>query len=244
MSQPASYGTSTPAVPATTYTSSGKSRQQEELDQREAEILRREQALREQTRTSQRENNFPPLPDKFCVKPCFYQDFDIDIPVEFQIFVKSIYYLWLGYVILLLVNMLGSMAYFITEATGSGENANAGKTFGVSMLYLVLLPPCSFVCWYRPVYKAFRSDSSLNFFLFFFVFFMQFCINVIFAVGMDGGAVGIINGFGLVVKKTAAAKAIGTIMVLIGILWGLLAAANVVMLIRIHRVYRRTVASF
>ncbi len=44
---------------------------------------------------SDRRNNFPPLPEKCCVQPCFYQDFAVDIPLEFQRIVKMVYYLWL-----------------------------------------------------------------------------------------------------------------------------------------------------
>jgi len=44
----------------------------------------------------ERRNNFPPLPGWFPVKPCFYQDFDVEIPVEFQHLVRSVYRLWQG----------------------------------------------------------------------------------------------------------------------------------------------------
>uniref|UniRef100_A0A803XZ17 Secretory carrier-associated membrane protein n=1 Tax=Meleagris gallopavo TaxID=9103 RepID=A0A803XZ17_MELGA len=40
-------------------------------------------------------NNWPPLPENFPVGPCFYQDFSVDIPVEFQKTVKIMYYLWM-----------------------------------------------------------------------------------------------------------------------------------------------------
>ncbi|MGH0148892.1 UNVERIFIED_CONTAM: hypothetical protein FKN15_013350 [Acipenser sinensis] len=42
-----------------------------------------------------RKNNWPPLPEKLPVGPCFYHDIAIDIPVEFQKTVKIMYYLWM-----------------------------------------------------------------------------------------------------------------------------------------------------
>ena len=42
-----------------------------------------------------RKNNWPPLPEKFPVGPCFYHDITVDIPVDFQKTVKIIYYLWM-----------------------------------------------------------------------------------------------------------------------------------------------------
>ena len=45
---------------------------------------------------AERRNNFPPLPGWFPVKPCFYQDFDLEIPVEFQHLVRTMYRLWQG----------------------------------------------------------------------------------------------------------------------------------------------------
>ena len=45
---------------------------------------------------SVRENNFPPLPSWFPIKPCFYQDITLEIPSEFQKMVKMVYYTWIG----------------------------------------------------------------------------------------------------------------------------------------------------
>ncbi len=41
--------------------------------------------------------NFPPLPQwcPFGLKPCFYQDINIEIPVDFQKWVRMLFYLWL-----------------------------------------------------------------------------------------------------------------------------------------------------
>lgn len=46
------------------------------------------------------------------------------------------------------VNLVACLAWWI--AGGAGAN------FGLAMLWLVLFTPCSYVCWFRPAYKAFR----------------------------------------------------------------------------------------
>lgn len=42
-----------------------------------------------------RRNNWPPLPEKCCFQPCFYQDIAVEIPIEFQKIVRHLYYLWM-----------------------------------------------------------------------------------------------------------------------------------------------------
>lgn len=44
---------------------------------------------------SGRQNNWPPLPKRFPIKPCFYQDFSEEIPPEYQRVCKMMYYLWM-----------------------------------------------------------------------------------------------------------------------------------------------------
>ena len=63
-----------------------------------------------------------------------------------------------AYVGLLLLNFIGSLTYFIAS-TQHGIGCSSGPTFGLSILYLVLFTPCSFVCWFRPVYTAFQLVS-------------------------------------------------------------------------------------
>lgn len=56
--------------------------------------------------------------------------------------------------------------------------------FGLGLIYGFIFTPFSFLCWFRPAYKAFRSDSSFNFMVFFFIFFFQFVITLVQFIGM------------------------------------------------------------
>lgn len=48
----------------------------------------------------------------------------------------------------LAVNLVGCLAWMI----GGGGATN----FGLAFLWLILFTPCSYVCWFRPIYKAFK----------------------------------------------------------------------------------------
>ncbi|XP_013080204.1 secretory carrier-associated membrane protein 1-like isoform X1 [Biomphalaria glabrata] len=206
----------------------------EELERKAAELQKKEQELKNASMAGgKKENNWPPLPKFFPIGPCFYQDFNVDIPLEFQRIVKLTYYLWGFHVLVLFLNFLGSLAYFITNSSG-------GATFGLSILWLVLFTPCSFICWYRPLYKAFRSDSSFNFFVFFFIFFFQFCVYVVQCLGITDFTVGWINGLKTVGESAGA----GAFMLIIAFLFTIEAVVSIVLLIKVHRIYRSTGASF
>ncbi|MEE6519877.1 hypothetical protein FKM82_017647, partial [Ascaphus truei] len=156
----------------------GLLQQQEELDRKAAELDRKEQEM-QNVNINLRQNNWPPLPGKCPIKPCFYQDFSADIPADYQRTCKMLYYLWMLHAVTLLLNLLACLAYFTSNAAG-------GVDFGLSILWFILFTPCAFLCWYRPIYKAFRTDSSFNFFVFFIIFFCQIIIYIIQAVGIPG----------------------------------------------------------
>ncbi|XP_029300733.1 secretory carrier-associated membrane protein 1-like isoform X2 [Cottoperca gobio] len=209
-------------------------RRQEELERKAAELDRREREMQSLSASGGRKNNWPPLPEKFPVGPCFYNDITVDIPVEFQKTVKIMYYLWMFHTGTLLANMIGCLAWFCVDAS-------RGVDFGLSLLWFLLFTPCSFVCWYRPLYGAFRSDSSFRFFAFFFVYICQFGIYVIQCIGIAGwGASGWISAL------TALNRSIpvGIIMILIAALFTSLAVLSLIMFKKVHAMYRTTDASF
>lgn len=45
--------------------------------------------------STEKVNNFPPLPKFIPLKPCFYQDFEADIPPQHLSMTKRLYYLWM-----------------------------------------------------------------------------------------------------------------------------------------------------
>ncbi|XP_011932236.1 PREDICTED: secretory carrier-associated membrane protein 3 isoform X4 [Cercocebus atys] len=197
-------------------------KKQEELNRKAEELDRRERELQHAALGGT------------AIQPCFFQDISMEIPQEFQKTVSTMYYLWMCSTLALLLNFLACLASFCVET-------NNGAGFGLSILWVLLFTPCSFVCWYRPMYKAFRSDSSFNFFVFFFIFFVQDVLFVLQAIGIPGwGFSGWISA--LVVLK--ANTAVAVLMLLVALLFTGIAVLGIVMLKRIHSLYRRTGASF
>ncbi|XP_012382635.1 secretory carrier-associated membrane protein 4 isoform X1 [Dasypus novemcinctus] len=182
---------------------------------------------------AEKENNFPPLPRFIPLKPCFYQNFSDEIPIEHQVLVKRIYRLWMFYCATLGVNLIACLAWWI----GGGSGAN----FGLAFVWLLLFSPCSYVCWFRPAYKAFRADSSFNFMAFFFIFGAQFVLTVIQAIGFSGwGACGWLAAIGFFQTSVGAA----VIMLLPAIMFSMSAAMMAIVIMKVHRIYRGGGGSF
>uniref|UniRef100_A0A146P7R7 Secretory carrier-associated membrane protein n=1 Tax=Fundulus heteroclitus TaxID=8078 RepID=A0A146P7R7_FUNHE len=233
--EPRNYGSYT-AQPAVNATTAELLRKQEELERKAQELERRERELQSHSLGSgaTRQNNWPPLPSFCPVGPCFYQDINVEISQRFQRTVTIMYYFWMFCAFTLLFNLFSSLAMFCADTTN-------GSGFGLAILWALLFTPCSFVCWYRPAYKAFRSDSSFNFFIFFFIFFAQVCVFVIMTIGIPGsGFSGWIVSLALLSKSTGA----GVIMILNAILFTAQTAMGVFLLKKIHSMYRQTDASF
>lgn len=205
-------------------------RRQEELERKEQELARREEEMR-QSSYNVRRNNWPPLPEQCCFQPCFYQDIQVDIPLEFQKIVRHLYYLWIFHGVVMLANILGGI--LIIDYT----------VIGVGILYALLFTPFSYLCWFRPAYKAFRSDSSFNFMVFFFIFFFQFVVTAIHAIGIKGsGTIGIFKAIGVFVG-TPWSIVCGIYALIVALGFAFAAAVDLFMITKIHRMYRSTGAS-
>ncbi|XP_046639643.1 secretory carrier-associated membrane protein 2-like [Daphnia pulicaria] len=213
-------------------------RRQEELEKKAQELQRREEELKNNVPFNSQRNNWPPLPDKFCVQPCFYQDINVEIPLEFQKIVRMLYYIWMLHTLMYLLNVLGCLALFI--------QVGSGAMFGLSILYCILFTPASYLCWFRPVYKAFRSDSSFNFMVFFVIYFGQLIATVIQAIGIPNlGTCGFITGLSTIGGRTSGGDlAVGILVLLIGLGFGVVALGDFLLLVRVSRLYRSTGASF
>ncbi|XP_054627658.1 secretory carrier membrane protein 2, like [Dunckerocampus dactyliophorus] len=211
-------------------------KQQQELERKAAELERKEQELQNRTtqNTGVKENNWPPLPKFFPVKPCFYQDFEQEIPEDYRRMCKRMYYLWMFHSATLFLNILACLAYFTADT-------QYGVDFGLSILWFILFTPVSFICWYRPVYKAFRSDSSFSFFFFFFVFFFQVAVYIIQSVGIPKwGNSGWIASISMIRINLAVA----VVMMVVAGFFTVNAILAIILLKMVHSKYRRTGASF
>lgn len=174
-----------------------------------------------------RTNNFPPLPQFLKVKPCFYQNIEEEIPANHQQLVRRIYILWMMYSGTLSINLISCIAWW--AGGGSAEN------FGFALLWLILFSPSSYVCWFRPLYKAFRADSSFNFMAFFFVFFFQCIFALIQTIGIPGWGT---CGWFATVKFFSTNVGSAIVMLITALLFTLVTALMALVLIKVHRLYR------
>jgi len=223
---------STGPLPPPTNTSMSSDelfRRQEELERKAEELRRREQEMERRSTGGGAVpiHNWPPLPSFIPVQPCFYQDIDVEIPVQFQQTVRLVYYVFLVYVLALMVNLVASLLAMLFGGEGVG-------TLLLAIIQLILFSPCSFLFWFRPVYKAFRNDSSFSFMVFFFVLFFHSIFCLVQALGLNHYACGWVNG----IEMMSEHKLVAIVMLISGIVFSAAFAGMVIALIKVHRLYR------
>merc|ERR1711962_365946 len=222
-------------------------KRQEELERKEAELERRERQMNQSSGGTVQPNNWPPLPSWFPIKPCFYHDISLEIPLDFQKTVRYLYYLWMVYVVALFFNVLGNMTFWIIISKQSNPDtppatgeAEAPGNFAKSLLWLIIFSPCS-MCWYIPAYRAFKSDSSFNFFIFFFIFFFQICWLLLMVIGVPGMG---FCGWTIAITGLKTNVAGGIVAMIAALLFTVTFIFGIVMLRKVHQIYGATGATF
>lgn len=209
-------------------------RRQQELEIKAAELAAREEALRQGGGDFRRQHNWPPLPSFCPIKPCFFQDINVDIRPEFQKTVQLGYNLWIAFVFTQLLNIVAATLLLIHGI----DSAVQYWSFG--LMTIIFLIPLSYMSWFRPLYKAFKNDSSFNFMVFFFVFFMQTLIVGLWSLGYPKyGPCGLFVALGNMGQGFFLSAA----LILVSGCWMAYTAASVLYLLRVHSIYRSSDAS-
>uniref|UniRef100_A0A2N9I940 Secretory carrier-associated membrane protein n=1 Tax=Fagus sylvatica TaxID=28930 RepID=A0A2N9I940_FAGSY len=127
------------------------------------EVKRKEEALA-QAGILLEVRNWPPF------LPIIHHDIANEIPVYLQKLQYVAFSTFLGLALCLTWNIIA-----VSTATVQGEGA---QIWFLAVLYFILGVPGAYLFWYRPLYRALRSDSALNFgwFFLFYLFHLGFCI--------------------------------------------------------------------
>ncbi|XP_030930236.1 secretory carrier-associated membrane protein 1 isoform X1 [Quercus lobata] len=143
---------------------------EKELQAKEAELKRREQEIKRREDAAARagivleEKNWPPF------FPIIHHDIANEIPIHLQRVQYVAFTTYLGLVVCLLWNIVA-----VTTAWIKGESPTI---WFLAIIYFIAGVPGGYVMWYRPLYRAMRSDSAIKFGLFFLVYLIHigFCI--------------------------------------------------------------------
>ncbi|KAL9256700.1 Secretory carrier-associated membrane protein 5-like protein [Drosera capensis] len=166
-------------------------KKEKELQAKEAELRKREQEVKRKEEAAARagivleEKNWPPF------LPIIHHDIANEIPVHLQKLQYIAFATWLGRYVLLVQNFSFSLSLylrrlvlaltwnFIAVTTAWIRGGDATIWF-LAIIYAISGVPGAYVLWYRPLYRAFRTESALNF-GWFFLFYMLHIVFCIFA---------------------------------------------------------------
>ncbi|KAI4319810.1 hypothetical protein MLD38_033364 [Melastoma candidum] len=132
---------------------------EKELHAKEADLKKREQELKRREDAISRagvvieEKNWPPF------FPLIHHDIPNEIPIHLQKLQYVAFTTYLGLVACLLWNIVA-----VTTCWIKGEGVTIWL---LAIIYFVSGVPGAYVLWYRPLYRAMRTDSALKFGWFF-----------------------------------------------------------------------------
>ena len=133
------------------------------MRKREQEVKRKEEAAARAGITLE-EKNWPPF------FPIIHHDIANEIPIHLQRLQYVAFTTFLGLFVCLLWNIIATTAAWI-----KGEGV---KIWFLSIIYFISGVPLAYVLWYRPLYRAFRTESAMKFgwFFLFYLLHLGFCI--------------------------------------------------------------------
>ncbi|OVA13917.1 SCAMP [Macleaya cordata] len=145
-------------------------KKEKELQAKEAELKKREQStilssfLLFAAGIVIEEKNWPPF------FPLIHHDIANEIPIHLQRLQYIAFTTFLGLVLCLLWNIIA-----VTTAWIKGEGV---KIWFLAIIYFIAGVPGGYVLWYRPLYRAMRTESALKFgwFFLFYMLHIGFCI--------------------------------------------------------------------
>ncbi|GBE81948.1 hypothetical protein SCP_0403240 [Sparassis crispa] len=174
----------------------------EELNQRERDLERREQELTQQSEHIRRfgRSNWPPF------YPLIFHSIKDEIPEASRLVITRLYQLWLLLLGTLLINMIACI--FILTGGSSGGGSDLGSSIG----YLIVIPPLSFLLWYRPIYNGYMKEQALYYYMYFVFCGFHLLYSVYMIIGIPStGAAGIIQTIKMYVDHRWVAAILGTI---------------------------------
>lgn len=133
------------------------------MRRREQEVKRKEDAAARAGIVLE-EKNWPPF------LPIIHHDIANDIPIYLQKLQYTAFSTFLGLVLCLTWNVIA-----VSTAWIQGEGV---KIWFLALIYFIAGVPGAYVLWYRPLYRAFRTESAMKFgwFFMFYMLHIGFCI--------------------------------------------------------------------
>ncbi|KAM3285176.1 hypothetical protein CQW23_04529 [Capsicum baccatum] len=145
-------------------------KKEKELQAKENELRRREQDLKMREDAAARagivveEKNWPPF------FPIIHHDIGNEIPIHLQKLQYVAFTTFLGLFACLLWNIVACTTAWIKEGDV--------KIWFLSLIYFISGVPGAYFMWYRPLYRAFRTEGAMKFawFFLFYLVHIGFCI--------------------------------------------------------------------
>ncbi|MQM03533.1 hypothetical protein Taro_036318 [Colocasia esculenta] len=137
-------------------------KREKELQAKEAELKRREEELKRREEAAARagivieEKNWPPF------FPLIHHDIVNEIPIHLQ---RLQYFAFAS-----LLGLAGCLFWNFIAVTAAWIKGEGVTIWLLAIIYFISGVPGAYVLWYRPVYRAMRTESALNygwFFLFY-----------------------------------------------------------------------------